>query len=425
VDAIDAAVLRARFGGGRRLEPALCRFPDSLGRVDTAGARAQLLHSTIIVDADQRLELTTLAVIEKASALGPEVLVDLVAVAGADLVAKPREAPGERARPLGEPRGEHVVAILHLQQLVGGLLELAALNLVALDRWRIASTRGSEEHENRHETKPLHDAYPITLPPDKSIDFDRVARYYDAHVRTELDLAFWVEQCRSHAGPHLELMCGTGRISLAVLRAGIELSCIDYSAQLLERLRTKLAAEPALASRARLVCADVRELAVDQPYRFAFIGFHAIAELTEPEQLQRALERIASVLAPGGVLLLSMHEPRVRGPECNGEWVSLGVHPIPERPDATVEVRARWLLESPASGLVIGEQLYIERDASGVERTRVELPVRFRLYEPRAVEELARAAGFEPGERWGSYALPLTPPTPDSRVCISSFVKPA
>lgn len=254
----------------------------------------------------------------------------------------------------------------------------------------------------------------------KSIDFDRVARYYDAHVRTDVDLAFWVEQCRRHPGPHVELMCGTGRISLAILRAGIELVCVDYSAQLLARLQAKLASE---SGRARLICADVRSLELERPIGFAFIGFHAIAELAEPEDLRLALERIASLLAPGGVLMVSMHEPSVRGPQCDGEWVELGTHPIPEQPDATVEVRGRWLLES-AGDLVTGEQVYIERDPAGVERARVELPVRFRLYSPSFVDQLARAAGLEPGEQFGGYELPPAPPSASSRVRISSYAKP-
>lgn len=257
---------------------------------------------------------------------------------------------------------------------------------------------------------------------DKSIDFDRVARYYDAHVRTDVDLRFWIEQCQRHPGPHVELMCGTGRISLAILRAGFELCCVDYSAQLLARLQAKLAAEPALLEHAQIICADVRELALDRGYGYAFVGFHAIAELAEPDDLRRALARMAAVLAPGGVLMLSMHEPRVRGPECDGAWVELGTHPIPEQPDATVEVRGRWLLESPSSGLVSGEQRYIERDAEGRERAHVTLPVRFRLYEPSFVDQLARAAGLEPREQFGGYES-SAPPGSNSRVRISSFAK--
>lgn len=40
----------------------------------------------------------------------------------------------------------------------------------------------------------------------KSIDFDRVARYYDLFVQTELDLPYWVEEAQRHPGRRLELM---------------------------------------------------------------------------------------------------------------------------------------------------------------------------------------------------------------------------
>ena len=92
----------------------------------------------------------------------------------------------------------------------------------------------------------------------KSIDFDPVARYYDLYVQTELDVPFWVEEARRHAGRRLELMCGTGRISLALLRAGFALTCVDYSAGLLAVLREKLARERGLV--AEVVEADVRHL---------------------------------------------------------------------------------------------------------------------------------------------------------------------
>jgi len=52
----------------------------------------------------------------------------------------------------------------------------------------------------------------------KSIDFDPVAHVYDLHLTATFDLAFWVEEARRHPGPRLEVMCGTGRISLPILR---------------------------------------------------------------------------------------------------------------------------------------------------------------------------------------------------------------
>ena len=51
---------------------------------------------------------------------------------------------------------------------------------------------------------------------EKSIDFDRVARWYDLYARATFDLAFWVEEARRHPGRRLELMCRTGRRSSPV-----------------------------------------------------------------------------------------------------------------------------------------------------------------------------------------------------------------
>jgi SAM-dependent methyltransferase len=262
----------------------------------------------------------------------------------------------------------------------------------------------------------------------RSIDFDRVGRYYDAHVTSTLDLEFWVEMCRRHAGPHLELMCGTGRISLAVSSAGIPLTCVDYSAELLARLRRKLAAREDVAA-AELIEADVRELTLPRRFGCIYIGFHAISELAELVDLRCALARSAALLEPGGVVLISMHEPRVRGPQCDGNWLALGTHLLAPSEDdaegASVEVRGRWLLvdDEPDDGLVRGEQIYVERDASGHERARVELPVRFRLYAAKTIEREAAACGLVLRESFDGYTMPPRPADDGSRMRVLQFMR--
>lgn len=266
------------------------------------------------------------------------------------------------------------------------------------------------------------------MPDIRSIDFDRVARYYDAHVTATLDLEFWVEMCRRHAGPHLELMCGTGRISMEVLRAGIPLTCVDYSGALLERLGQKIAADPSLAA-AEVIEADARELSLPRRFGCIFVGFQAVSELSEPEDLRRALARIAALLDPGGVALISMHEPIVRGPQCEGSWRSLGIYPLPaSEPDAegvTVEVCGRWLLvdDEPDDGLVSGEQAYFERDEFGQLRARVELPVRFRLYSAATLEREAMRHALVLRETFDGYSLPPRRASGSSRMRVLKFEK--
>ena len=56
-----------------------------------------------------------------------------------------------------------------------------------------------------------------------ALDYALIADLYDEMVRFEADLPFFLEECRTAEGPVLELMCGTGRVSLPLIEAGIEL----------------------------------------------------------------------------------------------------------------------------------------------------------------------------------------------------------
>lgn len=232
----------------------------------------------------------------------------------------------------------------------------------------------------------------------KAIAFDEVARYYDLHVRTEIDLPFWVEEARRHPGRRLELMCGTGRITLALLRAGHQVTGVDYSAGLLARFREKLAAEGLAAEVLEL---DVRRLAVAQPYDWIYLGFHSFSELvTLPEQ-REVLERVHAALAPAGRFTCALHNARIRGPQLDGAWRDLGVFDVPWS-GGTLVVRARYELDA-ATGIATGEQHYRELDARGALAREVHLPVRFALPTPEAFVRLAGEAGLLPVDAWGSY----------------------
>ncbi len=80
------------------------------------------------------------------------------------------------------------------------------------------------------------------MPP---IDCDSVAALYDAYVTADLDVAFFSDEARRAGGPVLELMSGTGRLSIPLMEAGAELTCVDRSRGMLDVLSKKLAARDA------------------------------------------------------------------------------------------------------------------------------------------------------------------------------------
>ena len=72
------------------------------------------------------------------------------------------------------------------------------------------------------------------------INFDFVADLYDSYVTANLDLQFFLNETSEFDDEILELMCGTGRVSIPLLESGKKLCCVDYSKKMLDVFRSKI-----------------------------------------------------------------------------------------------------------------------------------------------------------------------------------------
>ncbi len=122
----------------------------------------------------------------------------------------------------------------------------------------------------------------------------------------DFDIPFWLETARAAGGPVLEAACGTGRVLLPLLKAGLDIDGFDSSPAMIGRLRERAAAV-GLSVRAEV--ADMREFAMGRRYSrilCAFNGFaHCETTVDQLAFLRRALEH----LAPGGALVIHMSYP--------------------------------------------------------------------------------------------------------------------
>ncbi len=242
----------------------------------------------------------------------------------------------------------------------------------------------------------------------KSIDFDRVAHWYDAYVTTEADIPFWVDEARAHPEPRLELMCGTGRISLGILRAGMKLDCVDYSAGMLRRFREKLGRE---GLRADLFHEDIGATRLPGGYGWIFLGFHSIAELESLEKQETALKNIYRLLRSGGRFTCSLQNPITRSAQLDGRIHSFGQNVLENGNRLSVSGMYRY---DPVSTRVTGEQTYRETTPAGDLTSDLVLPVKFILTDHETILGLAKSCGFELEESWGDYLrAPLDPKRSD------------
>jgi SAM-dependent methyltransferase len=229
------------------------------------------------------------------------------------------------------------------------------------------------------------------------IVFDEIADLYDAYVTVDFDVPFFLDEAHRSGGRVLELTSGTGRVSLPLLQAGIDLTCVDYSAKMLAILRNKLERHGLSCT---IVQSDIAELDLRTTFDLIFIPFNSFSEILDRRRHVRALRRIRAHLANGGRFLCTLQNPAVRAAQMDGTLRTIGEFPFGRGGTLTVRSALRYDL---ASHIGRGTQEYEVRDADGREIERRSLPVIFRLFEENEFRTLAAAEGYAVHSLFGNY----------------------
>ena len=122
----------------------------------------------------------------------------------------------------------------------------------------------------------------------------------------EFGLDFYVGLAREARGPVLDIACGTGRILLPCLQAGVDIEGLDLFEPMLKKLRAKAAA---LGLSPRLHQADMSDFSVPRRFALVMIPFNAfIHNMTQEAQI-RCLTLCREHLLPGGLLAFDTFFP--------------------------------------------------------------------------------------------------------------------
>ncbi len=240
-------------------------------------------------------------------------------------------------------------------------------------------------------------------------DYDRIADLYDIYVPATFDIDFFLEETRKANCEVLELMSGTGRVSIPLIKAGVNLTCVDLSAESNSILDRKLYEAGLRADVWRM---DVLELELPKTFGMVIIPFHSFAHLTQPAQQRIALDRIRQHLVPGGTFICTLRNPGPRRKDIDGQMRLAGRFPLPECGGTLL----LWIVENSTeedAQVIQAAQLYEEYNARGVLKSKRLLELKFRLTERREFEDLAAEAGFKVKAFYGDYArLPFTDDSP-------------
>lgn len=214
---------------------------------------------------------------------------------------------------------------------------------------------------------------------------------YKAASRDDVD--YYTDLATTVEGPVLELGCGTGRIYLELLEAGVDAAGIDLSADSLAVLREKAeqkGLEPSVWQ------ADMTEFIADREYALVTCPFNAVQELTTIEQQQALFESVYDVLAPDGMFVFDTFVPDFQYiAEMWGEWQQRTI----EFRDEPVEFHTCSRIVDEVAQEYVSEKKAITQDGDQL----FSFQGRATLLPPCELRLLARLSPFESWEVTGDY----------------------
>jgi SAM-dependent methyltransferase len=230
-----------------------------------------------------------------------------------------------------------------------------------------------------------------------AMDYAKIATLYDIYARTDIDLPFFLRECQGSRDV-LELTSGTGRLSLPLIEAGANLSCLDSSPEMLAILREKLQKKGLSAPIYEM---DASNFSLPERFDLIIIPFNAFSEIQDPILQRAALSSIYSHLSEKGRLICTLHNPAVRLKTVDGQIHGRGTFLLPDAAGSLV-LSSRENYDANTQ-LVYGEQFYELYDSGGVLKSKRGVEMCFYLHYPDAFENLVRSQSYQVLSLFGDY----------------------
>jgi predicted RNA methylase len=226
-------------------------------------------------------------------------------------------------------------------------------------------------------------------------DYDSVSDIYDIYNRSDYDIRFYLDRYKSFKGKAVELMAGTGRLAIPLLKEGIDIDCVDISGGLLGRLEEKLKKENLNTN---VIRSDIRFLELDEKYDAVIIAFNSFSEIIEREDQKMVLHATSTYLAANGELIITLHNPAIRRKLINNKIMLINEYDIEDD-------KMLFFISSneDENAIVQINQFYDFYDSSGNLINKKKLELKFKLITRSEMESLIKETGYAIKEFYGNY----------------------
>lgn len=131
--------------------------------------------------------------------------------------------------------------------------------------------------------------------------YEDMSEYYDIIYNDMTDAEFYLNQAKKSKGSVLEIGCGTGRILIYLAKHGIDITGLDISDKMLEKLKQKAQKQ---GLDIELFVRDMREFSLDKKFSLIILPYRSFLHLKNNKERLSALTCIKKHLLPEGKVII-------------------------------------------------------------------------------------------------------------------------
>lgn len=235
------------------------------------------------------------------------------------------------------------------------------------------------------------------------------AEFYDLEFATrDHEIPFFLEQARRAQGPVLEVGCGTGRITVPLAQAGVNVTGLDVMPSMLRRAARRAHDCQVAVDWIEQDCRDIRTA---QRFALIFSAHNSMGHLHDLDSVVAFLTSARRALASDGTLILEVSNRDVAELSCPS-GASRHIKSFQDAVGRCVEV---WSTPSyDAATQIVRFHLDYRRDGTVAHSNQVSM----RCFFPEELLAVCRLAGLEVVRRYGDYNASLFVSTSPKQILL-------
>lgn len=209
------------------------------------------------------------------------------------------------------------------------------------------------------------------------------------------DIPFYQALAEKYGDPILELMCGTGRLTIPLAKKGLKITGLDISPEMLAVARQKTEESDLSLN---WIEADGRDFSLEEKFNFIFIPFNSFLAMTNQRDMESCLANVRDHMNHDGCFAIDIFNPDMKILMRRRED-RFPVNTVPN-PDGEGRVVITESTFYDAAEQIINIRWYYKFEDTGKEITK---DFCLRILFPREVDNLLRYSGFVVEDKFGDY----------------------